>query len=304
MTHFKSKRSFEFQRLEDRMLMAGNVVAAVNKGTLTLTGDNFDNGIVVTSGPQIGQIYISPVAGSNTTINGQTSPVLLSGVSKDLVANMNGGNDVLEVLDTGGIPISLPGKINVNMGAGNDYFYAYNARTTDSVSINAGTGSDAVILERVKIGNQNVNHNHNDLSITGQGGTDTFYIDNTTVARNLTIDDHKATGDDTVALLNSSVGGNVSVQTGNADDFVSGDHLSVGGQMKVSTNSGDDHVYLYYSNIDKLMVQLGDGDDELYLRNDSAKSTDFDGGKGFDWLDQANNSFGQLKDKNFERFDV
>ena len=49
---FNSHRTLRFQQLEDRMLMAGNVTAAVKNGALNLTGDNSANQIQITqAGP-------------------------------------------------------------------------------------------------------------------------------------------------------------------------------------------------------------------------------------------------------------
>ena len=63
----------EAEQLEHRSLLAGNVLVAVNRGELDITGDYASNGVQVTPGPRLGQFTVTGLndaAGFPTKING------------------------------------------------------------------------------------------------------------------------------------------------------------------------------------------------------------------------------------------
>src|ERR1700690_4116414 len=90
------KRPLIFERLENRALLAGNVMVAVNGGELDITGDNANNSIQVT------QLTSGAwkVTGIGTHINGGTAPFTTSGadpVTADIVIKLRGGSDSVKV---------------------------------------------------------------------------------------------------------------------------------------------------------------------------------------------------------------
>src|SRR3954466_13451126 len=78
VTHMAFKtggRKCKFESLENRQMMAGDVMASVHAGTLFIKGDNLSNGITITAGAIPNQVIITgtTVAGSGTTVNGITN---------------------------------------------------------------------------------------------------------------------------------------------------------------------------------------------------------------------------------------
>src|SRR5258708_6010556 len=83
--------------LERRALLAGNVTAFFNSGSLLLSGDAAANGVSI---EQVagGKYVVSGFAldGSPTLINGAPYKVF-SGVTNDVAVNLEGGNDLLVI---------------------------------------------------------------------------------------------------------------------------------------------------------------------------------------------------------------
>src|SRR5256885_5145757 len=75
-THMAFKtgaRKCKFESLETRQMMAGDVVAQVHGGTLTIKGDNFSNAITVTPGAVPNSVFVNgvtPTGGTPTNVNG------------------------------------------------------------------------------------------------------------------------------------------------------------------------------------------------------------------------------------------
>ena len=86
-------RKLSFQQLENRLTMAGNVIASVSSHSLYLTGDSRANNLEII---QVGNGQYQVTGKDGTTINGQAQKTF-SGVTADLIANLNGGNDTLKI---------------------------------------------------------------------------------------------------------------------------------------------------------------------------------------------------------------
>ncbi|HEY2416044.1 MAG TPA: hypothetical protein VGI40_27630, partial [Pirellulaceae bacterium] len=109
-------RKCKFESLENRQMMAGDVVASVHAGTLFIKGDNLSNGITITAGAIPNQVIITgtTVAGSGTTVNGLTNtPVAVNNVTKSMKINMQAGNDVVTVNN-----LTVNGSTKIKGGAG------------------------------------------------------------------------------------------------------------------------------------------------------------------------------------------
>src|ERR1044071_1056075 len=93
-----SFRSFAFERLENRQMMAGDVTAQIIKGDLVIRGDDFDNGITITAGSVAGTLVVTGVnaGGTATRVNGTANgAVTLTGFNDDFKINLKGGNDIV-----------------------------------------------------------------------------------------------------------------------------------------------------------------------------------------------------------------
>src|SRR5262245_34086727 len=97
-----AKKRLAFERLEDRAMLAGNVIAAVITGDLELSGDAAGNAL------QVWQVGAGTwkVQGIGTTINGSFAIQTFTGVTGDIDAALDAGNNYIRVF-TGNIPGSL-----------------------------------------------------------------------------------------------------------------------------------------------------------------------------------------------------
>jgi len=86
-----TRSSLRFESLEQRLPLAGNVVAELIGSTLRLTGDSMGNEVVVASAAG-GTIA---VIGQHTTINGSSGTFVTKNAVTSIIANLKGGNDAI-----------------------------------------------------------------------------------------------------------------------------------------------------------------------------------------------------------------
>ncbi len=222
----------EFEGLEGRLLLAGNITSVLAGGVLTLTGDALANQVQLTVGTN-GQMVATGLTG--TTINGLASVnfgavntlTFLGGAGNDSInLNQSGavisGNVILDGGD-GNDTISATGKFGANLnllgGLGNDTLSVTNATVTNAsatpvatnILINAGDGSDIVTVSNCKVGNTN-------------------RIDTGFVSGRPSTDDSTGNDDDVVILT----GGNVTNVNDKETVTVSG--LSVTDDLRLTDN--------------------------------------------------------------------
>lgn len=76
---FVRTRRLSLEALENRRVMAGNVLVALSGHNLLITGDAADNAITVNAIPGIpGRLSIQPGGDLSTTINGKSNPIVLN----------------------------------------------------------------------------------------------------------------------------------------------------------------------------------------------------------------------------------
>ncbi len=112
-----SYERLQFERLESRHLMAGNVTVELIDGTLYLDGDDAANGIAIVGAETPGEVRITGTpafAGDVTELNEQDGPLTFV-VTKDIVIRMGGGNDGVEMNNVG-----VPRNLSIETGAGLD----------------------------------------------------------------------------------------------------------------------------------------------------------------------------------------
>ncbi|MEX2139643.1 MAG: hypothetical protein WD894_10300 [Pirellulales bacterium] len=174
----KTRRRFAFEYLETRAMMAGNVTAAVNSGTLELNGDNLSNAFSVAGTANPFEVVITPLndAATNqpTTINGNSTPITISGVTAGLTAQLFDGHDefTLTNFDVQTLfSISAHGG-NDRIRIGEDVPYGQPGGTVGagSLAINGGAGDDNVFFGRTFVDNA--------ISFVGDVGADTLRIYN------------------------------------------------------------------------------------------------------------------------------
>ena len=165
------------EALETRRLLAGNVTAVLDGGTLVITGDNKSNDVLV-----VMDANTHVVAVPGTTVNGGTANVDFGGLP-DLAISTGNGEDTVDVVDP------LDQNISINTGNGQD---SVSVRTvnfdssTDDLTINTGNGNDSVLLQDSLA---NVLDIHGDLNInTGNGSDDITFVGVVGVFGDATID--------------------------------------------------------------------------------------------------------------------
>jgi len=89
------RRQCAVESLENRALLAGNVTAIVDDGSLVVRGDVAGNGVAIHQ-TDIGRYVVTGFdLGGATTVNGSSSPQIFNGVTADIVVDLQGGDDVL-----------------------------------------------------------------------------------------------------------------------------------------------------------------------------------------------------------------
>lgn len=95
------------EALESRVFLSGTLLASVVNGSVNIRGDAEANAIVVDqAGLGAGQVRVAGTSG--TAINGQTDPVVLTGVTRNVRIRMGGGGDSVTLSN-----LSLPGHVSV-----------------------------------------------------------------------------------------------------------------------------------------------------------------------------------------------
>ena len=225
MRRLKRTTNRDYQPLEKRCLLAGDVGATLLDGSLILSGDNQSNEVLISTNSD-GNVS---VAGQNgTTING-VDEILLDSLVEDLRVFLRGGDDVLFVED-----VDIQQRTVVRGGSGSDSIGFLRSHVGDDLRIDSGARADSVSLDATKV--------MGDLVIKTGSGEDTVGIDESTFYGRTTI----RTGghSDRVAIRNSVHESNVRVSTSGGSDFVSADGLTVNASTKIRTGGRNDYVFV------------------------------------------------------------
>lgn len=274
-----SKTKLGVEKLENRELLAGNVLATVSSNTLFITGDANANSVDVTS--RYGVVYVS---GQNT--GGLRGDTLINGRNEVSIGNFRG-------------------NIQVRLGGGNDSFQLYNVADRDfrNIDVNMGSGVDEhVNLAFARfLGNVDINSNGSqrnrvslafgsvagDANIETGSGNDWVAV-SSSVGKNLTINTNGnyLTGYD---IVNIGPGGGIAP-------------LKIGGRLTLNTGDGNDQVNLDQLEVDSLFASLGAGDDSFSANTIKVKRTvSVDGGTSFDRYHTPNSSSNAVRGlRNFE----
>src|SRR5262249_12155108 len=95
----------------------GNIRVSVFGKQLWILGDNLDNMVTIENGPTANSYRVTGLAG--THINGRSGSFVFQNVTRGIVANLYGGDDVF-ILDGSASPMNVPGTIWVRTGTGDD----------------------------------------------------------------------------------------------------------------------------------------------------------------------------------------
>ena len=216
-------RKLNLESLEVRRLMANDLSASVNMGTLSISGS-------------AGNDRVSVVIGSQSTV----------------VRNLNTGGAI------GTFANSAYSSVRANMGNGTDTFElnANNLKTLDSVFVNMGGGSkEGIYIHSTRMNNLNIDARNafgTGVTLTGIGVTGTANIDFGNDAARDWINIHSNSsinrlqanmggGDDIVTLRKTSIAtASIDLGSGN-DEFGAMDNSFVGSGV-IDGGDGTDRV--------------------------------------------------------------
>lgn len=133
--HLPVRRLF-VEQLENRLVLAGNVLAEVTGSTLRITGDQFDNSLSIVG-------YLGggvSVLGFDTSVNGGTDGLFFSGVDRVEISTGDGDDQI-------GSTWSFAVDVIFDMGHGNDYVSATAWYMVGNLTIATGDGNDRIDLK-------------------------------------------------------------------------------------------------------------------------------------------------------------
>ena len=171
-----TRRGAAAERLESRMLLAGDLRAGVDLGLLSVTGDEADNAVLVTQryervrgddGVRTARRSIVVVGlwrdGAPTTINGGRSASFPADEVTDVVVDMAGGDDHATAA-----ALRLPGVLAMDGGDfGNDSISVLFCRV-DRLGIRMGPGTDRLSVLGTDVAGL--------ASLTGEDGRDALIV--------------------------------------------------------------------------------------------------------------------------------
>jgi Planctomycete extracellular len=282
------------ESLEDRKLMAGNVLAAYNAGSnnLVLTGDAANNQVEVRPGAA-GGIVITGLG--TTTINGVASVVLPTPSLNAVNVQMNAGNDLVRFVDT------FMNQFNSQeMGAGNDTVQLTNVRVRNAVNISTLGGNDIVKVGGIFAGNIRIATEAGDDQVTVSGRSGVVLQNNFQVSPDYVFGGaigggrliEILTGDDKdiVQLSGLQHDGRVWIDTGDQNDLVRTFNTRVADRIDLFTQAGDDTVNIQSTRTPVFAIRLGAGDDLVTIDAVSLANIgafQVDGGFGNDTVDKG-----------------
>ena len=327
------------ERLENRELMAGDVIANVQGQMLVIWGDAADNGVTLTynAAAQSYRVAGRDAGGSATTVNG-LADAEFAGVQQVYVG-LNGGNDSFEVGSAAAVDTVIKQWLSIEMGEGDDDVTlgasgnapsgsAPIARSVDvgtSMTVDLGAGND-----QLSIGNADIGHA---LTILAGDGNDTVAFDTAftpTGASQATlfpvlVRGHALVslggGVDELTLTNSWVEGSLTVLDGAGAADIQLHNVAVNGRISIHTagdadqidleliqgkrlainsNSGEDNVRLHKGKFQTLNIKLGAGRDHLRVnRSRVTLATHLDGEFQSATFNGGNNTLRGLWRRNF-----
>jgi len=287
------------ERLETRVLPAGNVLATVSGGTVVLTGDsaanevtllNTDAGVVLrgmngtTVNGSAGDAVLfagqTDVKGSLLAFLGDGDDILrIDGVDvgHDLVVYGNDGHDGLFLHDTA-VGLSLVAEL----GSGDDLISTHNARIGHNVVVVGSSGFDVLHFNASDVGHDfnfygGKGSDHLGVTFTtiggnlvfiGESGHDTLYVQNSTLMRSAIAD--LGSGDNLVAVESSTVAHSLVAVGAKGHDRLAVDATSVGHNVVGVLGRGANDVRLSGAAVGHNVVLVGGRDTDVVKIDDTA----------------------------------
>ncbi len=283
--------SLSFERVEPRMMLAGDVSVFVTSGQLLVIGDGQANQIQVI-GTADGRARVIGLEG--TTINGGPANFRSAPGLNSLLMQLNGGDDSARLQG-----LVVPGRLELQGNNGNDSLEVLNS-FVGMFSAMGGNGDDILQPDNVFVA---------DTALISMGaGNDIISVNALAAGRYVGM--FTGDGDDVVAINDLQTGRLLALGTGSGDDLVLlAGQTSSGTGSGISLGSGADFLGILPGQTGQrsswrnaLSIEAGAGDDQVAL--DSNVSTGLrailNGRSGFDRLRHGGASFGSAMIENFE----
>lgn len=291
------------QPLEARSLLTGTVTVAISGQSVTVTGTDSNDEVEIVFSPD--KIAISGDHGTKIKFYGVVSDQAeLPGdtVAKDLVINMKGGNDTVQIVtdESNGNVRQLGKDLKIDMGSGNDRLVV--TTETGSLSVGGrlnvmlGAGDDCFIggqydaIREALYGDGNPSHDQfrvqRDVSVQGNAGNDKIGLAGMEIGGKLSLDggDQK----DVMGLSEMNIFGNLEVKGGDGNDDFASEQLNIQGKTNMDLGKGDDRVAFEGGRTGQsqtdVTISLGAGNDKLAIASDITINGKLDGGPGRDQL--------------------
>ncbi len=141
-----AQRQVPAEVLEDRALLAGNVLVSFSAADIALSGDAQDNQLVIAE-PVAGTVRITGVSG--TTINGRASVDLTGRLDDVRIRLRQGGEDQVAILGA----LRVPGNFAVQMGDGSFLLDGSSGqvRIGKELKVTSGRSGDVTIRNDVRV---------------------------------------------------------------------------------------------------------------------------------------------------------
>lgn len=269
------RRRLGIESLERRLLMAGDVTAALKGGWLVVTGDAEANQVLIENTAS-GEYSVTGADG--TTVSG--SPV--TGVTKGVKVNLKDGDDVVAIVGSGGGTFHATGDVKVTTGKGNDRILVAGLQADGKVTLNSGNATGEGAGDQVLVTDSQVGKN---LSVKTGNGHDQVGIGQgeplDTMLEDFLVEMEWEELD--VLPGDVQVQGKLSVTTGNGNDQVMIGDSQIGGSVSVNTGGGTDEAMIQNLDVEGgASLKMGGGNDD-YLGiqgNHVAGKVKLNGGSG------------------------
>lgn len=262
----------QFERLESRALLAGNVTAQLLGQTAFVNGDSADNSVeIVVDG---GNVVVRGL--DDTTINGGTADFVLAAgtaIPRDFYSFLGAGNDSLSVdgvtigrhaniqAGAGNDSVAIMGSsvigwnLNINGSGGNDTISVQDSNVTGTAKLTGGSGADLMITSGSNVSNH--------LRVNGGAGDDDVVVDDTQVGVDARV--WGFGGNDDIVFRDSTVFGDLYVSGHSGDDIVMLDSSAVGDKSRIRGGGGSDNISFVGTTLfaDRLRAFGGSGRDNI-----------------------------------------
>src|SRR5262245_44465491 len=209
--------------------------------------------------------------------------------------NLGAGGDILTLSDgSDDANFIVPNDLVINMGGGNDVLEVNHVKVRHNASLTGGDGRDFVGFIGSVGAVTSLDSSFGDLTIDSGAGTDQVDLHNVFVRRNLTITTGIDSSNDLVNIEFSTVKNNTNISTGGGVDIVDLDDSSFNKRLTINVGDGDDGVFLHRCHVDELFAYLGAGDDILELEGTSGRRATLSGGSGVDALTRTDSPFSEF----------